>query len=126
MARTISALKGKIMTVGGEPAEANPTRRGKWTAWGYVRGGDYGFDAVLIEHAALWHRSPPWRLMDFAESGPSSVIGRVVHRRGRWVVQSRPVGGSGWADRGWVNDACPPWLAGGAVYLCLIPLGQEW
>lgn len=48
--------------------------------------------------------------------------GRIVKRHGRWVVEQRIAAGA-WQKRGSVNDACPAWLAGGAVYLLV---GPKW
>jgi len=77
-------------------------------------------DAIHIHHAALWGKSPAWQLRGFAEMGPMPLVGRVLKRNGRWVVQQGDPQ-SGWTTRGSVTGACPPWAAGGAVFLALIP-----
>jgi hypothetical protein len=54
-------------------------------------------------------------MKSYGEMGPSYLIGKIGRYAGRWVVKEKV--GDGWRRRGSVTDACPPWLAGGAVYL---------
>lgn len=45
--------------------------------------------------------------------------GRIIRQSGRWRAQ---IMGDFCHTSGSVNDACPAWLAGGAVFI----LGKEW
>jgi hypothetical protein len=111
--RTVSSTKAVFVKSGRDAGEMNRRGRGKWTAFGFLHG---GMDAAHVHHAALWGKSPAWQLRGFAEYGPLPLIGRIVRRRGRLVVQAGN-GRNGWKTRGTVTRACPVWAAGGAVYL---------
>jgi hypothetical protein len=115
--RTVSASKAKATVQGEAAGEINRTARGKWTAFTLRLG---RVDAIHIHHAALWGQSPPWQLRGFAEMGPMPLAGRILKHNGRWVVQAGDRQ-SGWTTRGSVTGACPPWAAGGAVFLVLVP-----
>ena len=54
--------------------------------------------------------TPRWRLLNYYRT---RLIGRVVRRGERWVVQKRSNGT--YITRGRVEDSCPAWVAGGAV-----------
>jgi hypothetical protein len=115
--RTVSVQKARVSVQGEAAGEINRTARGKWTAYGFLTG---HMEAIHIHHAALWGKSPAWQLRGFAEMGPTPLAGRLLKRNGRWVVQAGDRQ-SGWTPRGSVTGACPPWAAGGAVFLALAP-----
>jgi hypothetical protein len=117
--RTVSASKAKT-SVQGVAGQINRSSRGRWTAYMVRRGILY---PVVIYHAALWGKSPAWQLRGSAEGTEQTstpLVGRIFKRNGRWVVQAGNLK-SGWKTWGSVTGACPPWAAGGAVWLALVP-----
>jgi len=112
-ARTVSSKKAIVVHGGERAGEINRTAPGKWTAYGFLFG---AMQAVHIWDAARWGGSPPWQLRGFAELGPMPLMGRVIKREGRWLVLSGKRG-LGWTTEGSMPASCPPWVAGGAVFL---------